>query len=406
MKLKPIINSALENDLYKENMGNIIYKKFNDRVVKWSFKCRNADVTFTPEMITEIRQQIDWYCENVKYTADDLKWLKTSCPWLSDGYLAFLKHWRPDRSQIKVNEDNIQAYNDCGLAIEAEGTWLDTSKYEIPILAIVSEVFYSLKYGIGKDDIAFQKATVEKFDKIINGQYNIGIFSEFGLRRRYSGAMQDWLIKYVIDQKIPGFVGTSNMYFAKKYGVKAIGTCAHEYFMAYQGDPKISREYSNYYAMKDWVDEYQTRNGIVLTDTLGTDLFLKDFDLTFANLFSGARHDSGDPIEWGEKMLKHYEKFGINTHTKTLLFSDSLNFEKATRLRKHFENRCNVVFGIGTYLAGSQNREPLNIVMKMTECNGYPVAKLSNSPGKMMCKDATYIEYLQRCIDWRMKYDR
>lgn len=436
MTLDPIINSALENDLYKENMGNIIYKKFNDRIVKWSFKCRNADVKFTPEMINEIRQQIDWYCENVRYTSDDLKWLKTSCPWLSDGYLAFLKHWRPDRSQIKVNEDNIQAYNDCGLAIEAEGTWLDTSKYEIPILAIVNEVYFAMKYGVGAKNIEFQKRTIEKFDKFFHHHcweylidneddycdrmhelpsttyakehpYDIGTWSEFGLRRRYSSEMQDWLIHYIVDQKIPGFFGTSNMYLAKKYGVKPIGTMSHEFAMAaVQGDLEINPAYSNKYVMKVWTDEYKTQNGIMLDDVIGSEVFLKDFDLTYANLFSGVRHDSGDPIEWGENLLAHYKKLGIDATTKTLLFSDSLNFEKATKLKEHFEGRCKVAFGIGTWLANDTDVEPLNIVMKITECNGHPVAKLSNNLDKTMCRDEEYVNYLKRCIDWRLKFEK
>lgn len=412
MKLKPIINSPLVNDLYKFNMGNIIYKKFNDKIVIWCFKCRNDDVRFTPEMIQEIREQIDWYCNNIKFSKDDIEYLRISCPWLSDGYLNMLKHWNPDRNEIFVNEGNIQAYNDCGLAIEARGTWLDTSFYEIPVLAIVNEVYFAFKYGVGAKDIEFQRRTIEKFDKLVKGKYDIGTFSEFGLRRRYSADMQDWLIKYIVDQKIPGFVGTSNVYLAKKYEVKSVGTQAHEYFMAYQGDLKISPAYSNYYAMKDWVDEYQTRNGIALTDTLGTDLFLKDFDLTFANLFSGVRHDSGDPIEWGEKLLAHYKKLNINPQTKTLLFSDSLDFEKATLIKKHFDGKCNIAFGIGTYLAGIQasydetDVHPLNIVMKMTECNGYPVAKLSNTLSKAMCKNNEYIDYLKRCINWRMQFEK
>ena len=441
MKLDPIITSALENDVYKENMANIILKKYSDRMTRWSFKCRNANVKFTPEMIQEIRDQVTWYCDNVKYTENDIAWLKKSCPWLSNGYLAFLKYWRPDRNQIFINEDNIQGYNDCGLAIEAYGTWLDTSKYEIPILAIVSEVYYSFKYGVGAKDIEFQKRTIAKFEKFFDHQtwelmvddeitsgesycasvegkqtksmeyqkthqYNIGNFAEFGLRRRYSKAMQDWLIKYCTEQKVPGFVGTSNMYLAKKYNCKSIGTQAHEFYMAYQGDPKIAKEYSNYYALKDWVDEYQTRNGTALTDTLGTDLFLKDFDLTFANLFSGVRHDSGDPIEWGDKMIAHYKKLGIDPTAKTLLFSDSLDFEKATKIYEYFNGKTKVSFGIGTYLSNDCGIEPLNIVMKMTECNGYPVCKLSNCNGKVMCKDDQYVDYLKRCIEWRLRYEK
>ena len=146
-------------------------------------------------------------------------------------------------------------------------------------------------------------------------------------------------------------------------------------------------------------------NGIALTDTVTTDIFLKDFHLTYATLFSGVRHDSGDPFEWGETMLRHYESLGIDPKTKTLLFSDSLNFEKADALFKHFHERINVAFGIGTYIANDTKEKPLNIVMKTTECNGQPVAKISDTPGKGMCKDPLYIDYLERTLQWRLDHE-
>lgn len=427
MKLKPIINSPLENDLYKFNMGNIIFKRFNDKITHWCFKCRNADVRFTPEMVQEIREQIDWFCNTIQFTKEDIEWLGKTCPWLSSGYLNSLKHWKPDRSEIFINEGNVQAYNDCGLAIEAHGTWLDTSMYEIPILAIVNEVYFAFKYGVGAKDIEFQKRTIEKFNKIadwceINSKglfdeelhdyltqhpYDIGTFSEFGMRRRYSAAMQDWLVKYIVDQRIPGFIGTSNVFLAKKYGVKPIGTMAHEFGQVVgQSNPELNPAYSNKFIMKEWTDEYKTLNGIMLDDVIGSKMFLKDFDLTYANLFSGVRHDSGDPIEWGENLLAHYEKLGIDAKTKTLLFSDSLDFERATKLRKHFYGRCKIAFGIGTWLANDTGVPALNIVMKITECNGRPVAKLSNNSGKTMCRDAEYVNYLKRCIDWRERFEK
>lgn len=406
MKLKPIINSALETDLYKFNMGNIIFKRYNDRTTTWCFKCRNSDVKFTPEMVKEIREQIDWFCNVIRFTNEELEWLKKTCPWLSVGYLNYLKHWSADRSTIFINEGNIQAYNDCGLAIEAHGTWLDTSLFEIPVLAIVNEVYFAFKYGVGAKNIEFQKRTIDKFNGIADGTYDVGVFSEFGMRRRYSSEMQDWLIRFIVDQKISGFVGTSNVYLAKKYGVKPIGTMAHEFGQVVgQSNPELNPAYSNKFIMKEWTDEYKTLNGIVLDDVIGSKVFLRDFDLTYANLFSGVRHDSGDPIEWGENLLKHYEKLGIDAKTKTLLFSDSLNFEKATQLKRHFDGRCKVAFGIGTWLANDTGVEPLNIVMKITECNGHPVAKLSNNPGKTMCRDPEYVNYLKRTIEWRLKYD-
>lgn len=404
MKLKPIINSLIETDQYKLNMMDVVMRKFNDYTVVWTFKCRNEDVRFTPEMIQEIREQVDHYC-TLMFTDDELEWLKKNLPWLSAGFINYLKFWHPVRNEIWINENNIQSYNDCGLAIEAHGTWLNTSFYEIALLAIVNEVYFAYKYGVGSKDIEFQKRTIEKFGKL-GIEYDIGNFAEFGLRRRLSGEMQDWLIKYCVEQKVPGFVGTSNVFLAKKYGCKAIGTLAHEYIQCMQATPGHDVTYANRFAMEAWIDCFGVKNGTYLTDCITTDLFLLDFDEKYATLFSGLRHDSGDPFIWGDKIIAHYKKLGIDPKTKTLLFSDSLNFEKATKIKKYFDGKCKVSFGIGTYLANDTNVKPLNIVMKITECNGRPVAKISDVEGKGMCRDTQYVDYLKRCIEWRLRYEK
>lgn len=434
MKLKPIINSLLETDMYKLSMGQAIFHQFTSDTTKWAFRCRNKDVIFTEEMVSEIREQIDHYC-SLKFTDDELEWLGKNIRWLRKDYIDFLKLWHPDRSLISVNETGVGQDGECGLAIEASGTWLNTSPLEIPILAIVNEVYFSLKYGPGALNDEFKKRTVRKFEKIFNHDaweylidnedcccnnrfsklpseiyqeehpYDFGTFSEFGLRRRYSGEMQDWLVKYIVENNIPGFVGTSNVYLAKKYGVKPIGTMAHEFATVVgQSRREYNPAYCNRFAMESWVKEYGVLNGIYLTDLVTTDCFLKDFNLTYATLFSGVRHDSGDPIEWGEKMISHYMNLGINPATKTLLFSDSLDFERATKIRERFDGRCDVAFGIGTYLSNPLDK-PLNIVMKVVEANGSPVCKLSDAPGKSMCRDSDYVSYLKRCIEWRLAND-
>ena len=182
---------------------------------------------------------------------------------------------------------------------------------------------------------------------------------------------------------------------------------SHEWIMCVgQGDHKNNPAYSNYFALEAWVDEYGVLNGTALTDTITTDCFLRDFRLTFATLFSGVRHDSGDPFVWGDKMIAHYESLGIDPKTKTLLFSDSLNFEKATKICRYFKGRCKVAFGIGTYLSNDTSVEALNIVMKVTKCNGQDVAKISDVEGKSMCKNESYVDYLTRSIEWRMKNER
>ena len=412
MKLHPIIGNLLENDLYKFNMGNVIFKNFNNYTCNWTFKCRNSDVRFTPEMVQEIREQIDRFCQ-LSFDEYDCAYLRYTCPWLSDGYLNWLKFWRPDRKEIIVQTGDakdlqgrgivLEPYNDCGLAIEAKGTWLSTSMYEIPILAIVNEVYFAFAHNQPNLERQFEERTMEKIHALHDGKYKMQAFSEFGMRRRLSSQSQNWLID-TLAKNCKNFVGTSNVYLAREHNVKPVGTQAHEYYMALQSKFELNPAYTNWFGMKTWVDEYQTLNGIALTDTLGTDLFLKDFNITYATLFSGVRHDSGDPIEWGEKMLAHYNNLNIDAHAKTLLFSDNLNFEKATAIQNHFEGRCKIAFGIGTYLANDTNVEPLNIVMKMTECNGSPVAKISNTPGKGMCRSKEYEEYLKRAIAWRLDH--
>ena len=402
MKLKPIINSLLETDLYKFSMGCCIFHQFNKDMTRWAFKCRNKGVKFTDEMLWEIREQIVHFCD-LRFTEEELEWLGNTLPWISSDYILYLKRWQGDPKQISV----LPSKDPCGISIEAYGSWLDTSMYEIPILSIVNEVYFAFTYGKGALDQEFKERTIKKLGKLAEGEYELGVFSEFGLRRRYSGKMQDWLVRKLADFRSCGFVGTSNVYLAKKYGLKPVGTMAHEFTQVVgQAHHEHNPAYSNHYMMKAWVKEYQTQNGIALTDTIGTDAFLRDFNLTYATLFSGVRHDSGGPIAWGEKIIAHYKKLGIDPRTKTLLFSDSLDFDRATEIYRHFKNKAKVAFGIGTFLSNDCGVEPLNIVFKVIEANGSPCAKLSDVEGKGMCRDEEYVEYLKRCINWRLAHEK
>lgn len=402
--MEQIITSLLENDFYKFTQGQLIYHQFNNYQTTWTFKCRNGNVNFTPEMVHEIRHQIKLYC-NLKFTKDELNYLKTF-KFIHQDYIDFLERWQPRYEDFNIHYDS---FNGCGLYIETNGTWLNTSMYEIPVLAIVNEVYFKSRfnddYNTLKDSF-MQRLKNKIFD--LNNVTPIGTFSEFGLRRRLSAETQDILIQQLrekINNCENNFVGTSNVYFAKKYDVKPVGTMAHELIMCIgQGNHKHNPAYSNWYAMDAWIKEYGVLNGIVLTDTIGTDCFLNDFQLTFATLFSGVRHDSGNPYVWGDKIINHYKKLGINPKTKTLLFSDSLNINKAYELREYFKDRINTAFGIGTYFSNDTYATPLNIVMKVTECNGQPVAKLSDAEGKGMCKDKEYVDYLKRSIEWRMTH--
>ena len=392
MKLKPIINSLLQTDIYKLNMQMVMFHKHPDLIGTYIFKCRNKDVKFTYAMLDEINAQIDHLC-TLKYTEEELNYLRT-IRFLKKDFIEFLRLYRPLRDYVKTDlKENGE------LTIEITGPLFLASPFEIYLLEIVNEVYFRFKYDYQKLwDSAIVKAS-EKVEKFLHGDYDFN-FAEFGCRRRLSAEWQEYVLKQML--KTGHCVGTSNVYLAKKYNVKPIGTYAHEFVQMYQGIEKMPVAYTNYYAMKDWFAEYNGDNGTALTDTLSTDCFLKDFDYLQAHCYTGVRHDSGDPYIWGEKIIAHYEKLGIDPKTKTLLFSDSLNFDKAQAIYEYFKDRCKVSFGIGTFITNDTCEEPLNIVIKLQYVNGRPVAKLSDNPEKAMCQDEEYLKYLKSAVARRV----
>lgn len=403
MRLPQIINSLLETDMYKFSMGQTIFHQFTSYKTTWTFKCRNKDVHFTDEMVEEIKEQVQAFCL-LRFTEEELEYLD-NITWIKGTYVDFLRLWQPRYEEFTITTDAP-----CGLAIDAAGTWLNTSMYEIPVLAIVNEVYFRMAYDYDVLLKQFKRRLDEKVRLLEEDTYRLSDFSEFGLRRRLSAEAQEMAVKAIAEVELPAdshFIGTSNVYLAKKFNLKPVGTMAHEWIMCTgQGNHKHNPAYSNWYALDAWVKEYGILNGIALTDTITTDCFLRDFQLTYATLFSGVRHDSGDPYEWGDKMIAHYNSLGINPRTKTLLFSDSLDFERATALYDYFKDRAKVAFGIGTFISNDTDEEALNIVMKTTKCNGMDVAKISDVAGKGMCKNPDYVDYLNRCIDYRMKNDK
>lgn len=403
MRLPQIINSLLETDMYKFSMGQTIFHQFTSYKTTWTFKCRNKDVHFTDEMVEEIKEQVQAFCQ-LRFTEEELEYLD-NITWIKGTYVDFLRLWQPRYEEFTITTDAP-----CGLAIDAAGTWLNTSMYEIPVLAIVNEVYFRMAYDYDVLLKQFKRRLDEKVRLLEEDTYRLSDFSEFGLRRRLSAEAQEMAVKAIAEVELPAdshFIGTSNVYLAKKFNLKPVGTMAHEWIMCTgQGNHKHNPAYSNWYALDAWVKEYGILNGIALTDTITTDCFLRDFQLTYATLFSGVRHDSGDPHEWGDKMIAHYNSLGINPRTKTLLFSDSLDFERATALYDYFKDKAKVAFGIGTFISNDTDEEALNIVMKTTKCNGMDVAKISDVAGKGMCKNPDYVDYLNRCIDYRMKNDK
>ena len=393
MKLSPCIVSLLETDLYKINMGMVMFHKHTDLNGTYIFKCRNKDVVFTPEMVDEINAQIDHLC-TLRFTDEELDYLN-SIPFIKSDYVEFLRLWHPMRRYVCCHGNP-----DGSLNLRVHGPLFSVMQFEIYLLEIVNEVYFRMQYDYLQLVASAREKLFHKIAAFRHDEYDFK-FAEFGCRRRLSREWQDYVVGELL--QTGHCVGTSNVYLAMKYGCKPIGTYAHEYVQMYQGIPGVQLAYTNKLAMEEWFEEFQGDNGTALTDTLGTDLFLMDFNKLQANCYTGVRHDSGDPIEWGEKIIAHYEKLGINPKTKTLLFSDSLNFDRAQKIYNHFRDRINVSFGIGTYLSNDTNVDPLNIVIKLQYVNGHPVAKLSDNPGKAMCQDGSYLEYLKNAVDYRLK---
>lgn len=393
MKLSPIVVSLLDTDLYKFNMNQVMFHKHTNLNGTYIFKYRNQGVVFTPEMVEEINAQIDHLC-TLRFSDEELDYLN-SLRFIKSDYVEFLRLWHPIRKYVVCHGNP-----DGSLYIQVDGPLFSVMQFEIYLLEIVNEVYFRMKYNYLALVDSAQENLVVKIAGFKTGKYNFK-FAEFGCRRRLSREWQDYVVGELL--KTGHCVGTSNVYLAMKYGCTPIGTYAHEYVQMYQGVPGVTLAYTNKVAMEEWFDEFQGDNGTALTDTLGTDLFLMDFNKLQATCYTGVRHDSGDPIEWGEKIIAHYEKLGIDPKTKTLLFSDSLNFDKAEQIYNHFKDRINVSFGIGTFLSNDTHVDALNIVIKLQYVNGHPVAKLSDTPGKAMCQEPQYVEYLKNAVNYRLQ---
>ncbi|HUS49560.1 MAG TPA: nicotinate phosphoribosyltransferase [Candidatus Paceibacterota bacterium] len=382
-----MIKSLLDTDLYKLTMMQAVYHQFPSTKVSYKFYCRSK-VKWTQDMVTEIENEIHEYC-NLQFKKDELEYLK-SLSFIKKDFVNFLSLYKPSYEFIYTYLYNEDLY------IFISGPWIFTIMFEVPILAIVNEVYFKhIEKKISHETIYHPaKAALER--KIVSAK-NIGFkFADFGTRRRHDRQWQEYVVDCLSD--LQNFVGTSNVYLAKILGIKPIGTMAHEWIMAGSG-MNVQLVNSQSYMLQKWADEYRGDLGIALSDTYGIDAFLKDFDLYFAKLYDGVRQDSGDPIVWAEKIIKHYKSLEIDPKTKTLIFSDGLNIARAKQIYEKFKNETNVSFGIGTNLTNDfTTHEPINIVIKMTKCNDRPTAKLSDEIEKEMCEDRDFLNYLKSVI--------
>lgn len=368
--MKPIIDSILQTDLYKLTMQQAVFHQYPNSIAKYKFKCRNENIKLG-FLKDQVREQIDLMA-TVLCSPDEADYLRINLSFLSGDYIEYLWKYRFNPSQVTI--ENV----DGELVIGIEGPWVETILWEVPVLAIVNQLYF-------QETSVFRNREGEGIrrlrDKInIIRQYPTFTFAEFGTRRRYS---VDWQKRVVEELKknCPQMVGTSNVKLAMDLNLKPIGTVAHEWFSAHLAlVDNLSTAQKR--AMHVWQQEYGTDLGTMLSDTFTTRAFFKDFDIVLAREASGVRQDSGDPIVFGNNVLGHYNGLGIDPKTKMIVFSDGLDIPKAVSIYKEFVGKVGVSFGIGTNLSNDLGVTPLNIVIKLIELNGIPVVKLSDNPSK------------------------
>ena len=383
-----IVQNLLDTDLYKLTMMQAVLHNYPNAEVEWEFRCRNSE-DLTP-YLAEIRYQFERLSE-LSLTVDQLAFLER-IPFIKPDFIRFLSLFRFNLRYVHTSIEDGQ------LSIRLRGPWLHVILFEVPLLAIISEVRNRYRYR----EVVLEQAAERLYEKIdwlrseASDDELAGFqLADFGTRRRFSYRAQEQAVR-ILKRDFPGrFVGTSNLHLAREFELKPIGTMAHEWLMAHQQlGPRLIDSQSA--ALDCWVREYRGLLGIALTDCITMDAFLADFDLYFAKLFDGLRHDSGDPLVWAEKAIAHYEKLGIDPLSKTLVFSDGLDLEKSLRLYRALSGRIHVSFGVGTNLTCDiPGVEPMNIVIKMIACNGQPVAKISDTPGKTQCRDENFVSYLK-----------
>lgn len=368
-----MINSILDDDIYKFYMMNAITKLYPDTVVIYKFKNRGKH-RFNQEFLNQFDDFMKNQIEHIVMTDEEVKWLRKTCPFFTPDYISFLKDYRfnPNEVAYSLDEEN-------NLVLEINGLWNSTIMWEIVLMAAISEIYFKTVDTNWNHDLEdYRQRTYDKFSRLFDANVTI---ADFGTRRRRSAEVQDIVVE--TGKNFPNFIGTSNPYLAMKYGVRPIGTQAHEWICGISALESLN--HPNRLAMQKWAEVYHGELGIALTDTYGTDSFLKDFDVYYAKLFDGVRHDSGSPYEFCNKILDHYKKLGINPMLKTAVFSDGLDVDTCIKINEYCKNKIRCSFGCGTHLTNDFLNSPaLNMVIKLHKVNDFFVVKLSDNPGKEM----------------------
>lgn len=396
--MEPIIRSLLDTDLYKFTMLQVVLHKFPQTHSVYHFRCRNLQDTvyLLSDILDDLNEQLDHLC-NLRFKEDELLYLR-NLRFIKSDFVDYLELFQLKRRFIHASIDGQGR-----LDIHIEGPMVQALMFEIFVLAIVNELYFKRIHSDavlaeGERRLQAKLALLKQFEQQQQPEDHPFLVSDFGTRRRYSATWHQHIVEEFHRTAPNIFRGTSNVMLAKELGITPIGTMAHEFLQAFQALDVRLRNFQKA-ALEAWVQEYRGDLGIALTDVVGMDAFLRDFDLYFAKLFDGLRHDSGDPYEWGDKAYAHYQKLKIDSKTKMLTFSDGLDLNSAWDLYQYFKDRFKVSFGIGTNLTNDMGLKPLNIVLKLVECNGQSVAKISDSPGKTMTDNNTFLAYLRQVFD-------
>lgn len=395
-----IIQSALDLDVYKINMMYAAYTHYPNTKVRYELIVRSD------ESLADLKEEVKAEINNLaqlQFTPQELEYLADKAPYLGNEFIAYLSEFR-----FKPHEQVTVSHSGNQLNVSISGIWHETILYETLVMSIISEIRNRRRWN-KIPYVQFEKVLAHKVANLKSELKRRDItnfqFAEMGSRRRFSAQVQHDMVKYFNQHACELMSGTSNYHLAKQFDLTPIGTVAHEWFMAHQALTSV--EQSQQIALDLWQSTFDGKLGIALTDTIGIDAFLKDFSFERANAYAGVRHDSGSPFDWGDKMIAHYTSLGIDPMSKVLIFTDGLNFERALEICEYFKGRANISFGIGTFLANdmgdwsedNEQYQPLSMVVKIAECNGLPVAKISDEPEKAMCEDADFLKTLKQSFN-------
>lgn len=349
-----MICTILDTDLYKFTTSYAYIKLFPYAIGTFSFKDRD-ETAYTNEFLQRLHIAVDNLAK-ISLTNEELEYMTSHCRFLPKVYWEWLSSFRFQPDKIKINLDENRHLN-----MEITDYLYKATLYEVPLLAIVSEIKnQSLGNVVNTDEIISKLS-----EKVILSNKHQLSFSEFGTRRRFSFDVQDKVIGYL--RKTSTYcTGTSNCYFAMKYDMKPMGTHPHEWFMFHGA--QFGYKHANYMALENWVNVYDGDLGIALSDTYTSGIFLNNLSRKQAKLFDGVRCDSGDEFDFTDKLITRYRELGIDSTTKTIVFSNALDFEKALDIQIHCRGRIRCAFGIGTNLTNDTGFKPSNIVMKLTQC--------------------------------------